>query len=97
MMALPENELLSVFSGVPQARVARSAFEVGVTATDLLTDVSGFLPSKAEARRALKENSISVNKEKTDEESTFGLDDLLNGRQMLLQRGKKKYFLVIVE
>ncbi len=97
LRALPESELLSVFAGVPQAVVSRSVLEAGVNAIDLLTDVSGFLPSKGEARRALKENSISVNKEKVGEEAAFGTEDLLNGRQLLLQRGKKKYFLLIVE
>mgnify|MGYP001069794387 FL=1 len=96
LRALPESELLSVFAGVPQAEVSRSVLEAGVNVTDLLTDVSGFLPSKGEARRALKENSISVNKEKVGEDATFGTDDLLNGRQLLLQRGKKKYFLLNV-
>ena len=96
LRALPESELLSVFAGVPQAVVSRSVLEAGVNAIDLLTDVSGFLPSKGEARRALKENSISVNKEKVGEEASFGTEDLLNGRQLLLQRGKKKYFLLNV-
>jgi tyrosyl-tRNA synthetase len=97
LRALPENELLSVFSGVPQATVSRSVLESRVNAIDLLTDVSGFLPSKGEARRALKENSISVNKEKVGEATSFGTEDLLNGRQLLLQRGKKQYFLLIVD
>lgn len=97
LRALPETEFLSVFSGVPQARVSRSTLESGVSVIDLLTDVSGFLPSKGEARRALKENSISVNKEKVGEETVFSTEDLLNDRQLLLQRGKKKYFLLNVE
>ncbi len=97
LRALPETEFLSVFSGVPQARVSRSTLESGVSVIDLLTDVSGFLPSKGEARRALKENSISVNKEKVREDTVFSTEDLLNDRQLLLQRGKKKYFLLNVE
>ena len=97
LRALPETEFLSVFSGVPQARVSRSTLESGVSVIDLLTDVSGFLPSKGEARRALKENSISVNKEKVGEDTVFSTEDLLNDRQLLLQRGKKKYFLLNVE
>ena len=97
LIALPESEFLSVFSGVPQTTVPASALSEGVSVIDLLTDLSGFLPSKGEARRALKENSISVNKEKVGEDSTVSAEDLLNGKQLLLQRGKKKYFLVLVD
>jgi len=97
LAALPESELLSVFAGVPQAHISRSTLSQGVSAIELLTDVSGFLESKGEARRALKENSISVNKEKADESQLYSEKDLLNGRQILLQRGKKKYFLLIAE
>lgn len=97
LSALPERELMSVFEGVPQTSVPRSAMAHGVPILDVLTDLSGFLPSKAEARRALKENSISVNKEKVDEHTTIQESDLLNGRQLLLQRGKKTYFLLLIE
>ena len=97
LTALPESEFLSVFSGVPQTTVPASALSEGVSVIDLLTELSGFLPSKGEARRALKENSISVNKEKVGEDSTVSAEDLLNGKQLLLQRGKKKYFLVLVD
>ena len=97
LTALPESEFLSVFSGVPQATIARHEISGGVAIVDLLTDHSGFLSSKGEARRALKENSISVNKEKVNEDITIGLSDLLNGKQILLQRGKKKYFLLNVD
>ncbi len=97
LTALPESEFLSVFSGVPQATIARQEISGGVAIVDLLTDHSGFLSSKGEARRALKENSISVNKEKVNEDITIGLSDLLNGKQILLQRGKKKYFLLNVD
>ena len=94
LASLPESELLSVFEGVPQCEIDASQLEDGVNIIDFLSDVSGFLPSKGEAKRALKENSIRVNKEIASVESTVGKSDLLNGRQILLQRGKKNYFLV---
>jgi tyrosyl-tRNA synthetase len=61
---------------------------------DLLSEVGGFLASKGEARRALKENSIAVNKGKVGEERVVSTADLMGGRFILLQRGKKNYFLV---
>ena len=94
LASLPESELLSVFEGVPQCEIDAAQLDDGVNIIDFLSDVSGFLPSKGEAKRALKENSIRVNKEIASVESTVGKSDLLNGRQILLQRGKKNYFLV---
>tara|TARA_B100001564_G_C20632241_1_gene667840 strand:- start:457 stop:1728 length:1272 start_codon:yes stop_codon:yes gene_type:complete len=94
LASLPESELLSVFEGVPQCEIYASQLDDGVNIIDFLSEVSGFLPSKGEAKRALKENSIRINKEIASAESTVGKSDLLNGHQILLQRGKKNYFLV---
>jgi tyrosyl-tRNA synthetase len=66
----------------------------GVSIIDLLSDATAFLNSKGEARRALKENSISVNKAKVAEDCTVTEADLISGKHILLQRGKKNYFLV---
>ncbi|MCW5899452.1 MAG: tyrosine--tRNA ligase [Flavobacteriales bacterium] len=96
LAALAEKQWLEVFEGVPQAEVTRDMLAKGITIVDLLSEVGGFLPSKGEARRALKENSIAVNKEKVDEERVVDADDLMGGRFILLQRGKKNYFLVKV-
>ena len=97
LASLSEQQWLDVFEGVPQAAVSRDVLSAGVPIVDLLTEHGGFLASKGEARRALKENSIAVNKEKAGEERTIGTDDLLGGKFILLQRGKKNYFLVKVE
>lgn len=94
LATLSERQWLDVFDGVPQANVARSTVDAGVGIVDLLTDHTGFLPSKGEAKRALKEGSISVNKVKVDDGRTVSADDLINGKFILLQRGKKNYFLV---
>ncbi|MCB0791686.1 MAG: tyrosine--tRNA ligase [Flavobacteriales bacterium] len=96
LASLNEQQLLDVFEGVPQGEVGRDGLAAGLPILDLLTDGSGFLPSKGEARRALKENSIALNRAKVDEERTVGTDDLIAGRYLLLQRGKKNYFLVKV-
>jgi len=97
LAALPESELLSVFEGVPQCDIESSALSSGMNIIEVLSDLTGFLPSKGEAKRALKENSIRVNKEIVGADKEVNSDDLLNGKQLLLQRGKKNYFLVNVK
>ena len=92
--ALPESELISVFDGVPQCEIDKAVFEGGVNVIELLSEMSGFLSSKGEAKRALNENSIRVNKEIVGADHTVNVQDLLNGKQLLLQRGKKNCFLV---
>lgn len=96
LASLPESELLSVFEGVPQCEVNKSDV-IGMGINDLLSDATGFLSSKGDAKRAIKENSIRVNKELVDGSKTISEEDLLNGKQILLQRGKKNYFLVSVK
>lgn len=91
---LSEKQWLDVFEGVPQAEVARDALGPGIGIVDFLSETTGFLPSKGEARRALRENSISLNKAKVKEDHTVTTDDLVAGKFILLQRGKKNYFLV---
>jgi tyrosyl-tRNA synthetase len=93
---LKENDFLSVFEGVPQKEISLSDIGHGLSIIDLLSEISGFLASKGEARRALKENSISLNKEKASEMQEVTAADLINEKYLLLQRGKKTYFLVIV-
>jgi tyrosyl-tRNA synthetase len=92
---LDEATFLDVFEGVPQATLSKSTLAEGCTAIDLLASLTGFLSSNGEARRALKENSISINKEKINESFTAQASDLICDRYLLLQRGKKNYFLVV--
>lgn len=93
---LDEATFLEVFDGVPQAEIAKSDIENGLDIVTLLNEKSGFMKSNGEARRALAENSISVNKEKVTEEYSVSKNDLINDRFVLLQRGKKNYFIVRV-
>ena len=93
---LPESEFLSVFEGVDKATISPDIIDSGVGIIDLLSEYTGFLSSKGEARRALKENSIRLNKDLVDESKSIYRSDLLNGKHLLLQRGKKTYFLVTV-
>ncbi len=93
---LNEDDFLAIFDGVPQATVDRSLVESGVSLVDLLSEHTGFLSSKGEARRAIKENAISVNKEKANDDQSIDSTHLVNEKYILLQRGKKNYFLVVV-
>lgn len=93
---LSEREFLEVFQGVEQVEISKSLIEAEVEIVEMLSEVSGFLSSKSEARRALKENSISVNKQKVDDSYKISADDLISDAYILLQRGKRKYFVVHV-
>lgn len=96
LATLSERHWLEVFEGVPQAEVSREVLAAGIPIVDLLSEVGGFMASKGEARRALRENSIAVNRSKVGEERLVTSDDLIRGRFILLQRGKKNYYLVRV-
>ncbi len=93
--SLDEQTFLDVFDGVPQAKITRSQIEAGIDIIAAFAE-TGFLKSNGEARRALKENAISVNKEKVKEEFIVGTKDLIANNYVLLQRGKKTYFLLKV-
>jgi tyrosyl-tRNA synthetase len=88
---LSEEDFLSIFDGVPQ-RDADNLIGQGIV--ELLSNTSGFLKSSGEAKRALKENSISVNKDKVNQDFTLGQEHLIANKYVLLQRGKKNYFLL---
>lgn len=94
LKTLNENQLAEIFEGIPQAEVAMSDLSEGIDIVTLLNEKTGFLASNGEARRALKENSISVNKEKVTEEFNLTSNDLVSNKFVLLQRGKKNYFVV---
>jgi len=94
LKSLPADVFEDVFEGVPQAEVALSEIENGLGIIDILSAKTNFLKSGGEARRALKENSISVNKAKVTDGKVLNSNDLINGKYILLQRGKKNYFLV---
>ena len=93
---LDEVTFLDVFEGVPQRDVAKSEIENGLDMIAALADKTGFLKSNGEARRALKENSISVNKVKISESFKITSDSLISDKYVLLQRGKKNYFIIRV-
>lgn len=94
---LNKSTFLDVFEGVPQTEVSQKQISEGLDIIAALAEVGGFLKSNSEARRALKENSISVNKEKVDDTYKITEEDLINNTFVLLQRGKKNYFILSVK
>ena len=94
LKTLNENQLAEIFEGIPQAEVSLSEISEGIDIITLLNEKTGFTASNGEARRALKENSISVNKEKVTEDFVLKTNDLVGNKFVLLQRGKKNYFVV---
>jgi len=93
---LSEQMLLDVFEGVPMAEITRAEIQEGINIADLMSEKTGFMKSKGEARRSLKEKAISVNKEKITEDYIVDQKDLLNNKYILAQRGKKNYYLIRV-
>ncbi len=96
LKSLDEQTFLAVFEGVPQATVSKASVIAGLDIVAALSGETGFLKSNGEARRALKENAISVNKEKVTDSCVITSDDLIADAYVLLQRGKKSYFLLKV-
>ena len=94
---LDEATFLEVFDGVPQAEITKNEIESGINIVDVLNEKTGFLKSNGEARRALTANSISVNREKVTEEFVLSTKDLINNQFVLLQSGKKNYFVIRVK
>lgn len=94
---LDEVTFLDVFDGVPQAEISRNEIEAGINIIDVLNEKTGFFKSNGEARRALTANSISVNKEKVAEDFLLSTKDLINNKFVLLQSGKKNYFVIRIK
>ena len=94
--SLDENTFTEIFEGVPSSTILKSKLSKGIGIENLLASDTNFLKSVSEARRSLKENSISVNKNKIPENYKVSNSDLINNKYVLLQRGKKNYYLLIV-
>lgn len=95
---IDENTLLAVFEGVPQFEVSKSLLEDGVKAVDLFAEHAAVFASKGEMRKLVQGGGVSVNKEKLAAfDKVLTTEDLLNGKYILVQRGKKNYYLVIAK
>ena len=91
---LDEATFLEIFEGVPQAEISKTEMESGINIVSVLNEKTGFFKSNGDARRALTANSISVNKEKVTEAFVLSTKDLINNQFVLVQSGKKNYFVV---
>lgn len=95
---LDEETLLAVFEGVPQFEISKDEYAAGIKAVDLFAEKSAVFPSKGELRKMFQANGFSLNKEKfTDFEAVLTEKELINGKYLLAQKGKKNYFLLIVK
>ena len=94
--SLDEITFTEIFEGVPSSTISTSKLSKGIEIENLLASDTNFLKSVSEARRSLKENSISINKNKIAENYKVSNSDLINNKYILLQRGKKNYYLLIV-
>ncbi len=95
LKTLDEDTLLSVFEGVPQFEVSTSDLNGGIV--DFLAEKTQVFASKGEARRMLKSNAVSINKEKVSEDKEVSAADLISDKYILAQKGKKNYFLIVVK
>lgn len=93
---LDESTLLSVFEGVPAVDLQRDLLNAPIDIIEFLTTHTDIFPSKGEARRMLKDNGVSINKEKVKDDMQIGTTNLLNNKYILVQKGKKNYYLVHV-
>ena len=98
LMKLDEQTLLDIFEGVPTFGISKAELEAGIPLLELLAGKTAIFPSKGEARKMVQGNGVSINKEKvTDPQMTVNADSLIAGHYMLVQRGKKNYYLLIVD
>lgn len=98
LRSLDEGTLLSVFEGVPQFRLPSEELNGGINVIELLAGKTTIFPSKGELRRTIKGGGASINKVKlTDIEMSIDIENLIAGKYLLVQKGKKNYFLIIVE
>jgi len=95
--ALTEKDFFAVFDGVPQATVSRELVQNGLGVIDALSAETGFLKSNGEARRELKGNAIAVNKNKVKEDFVISPEELINDKYLLLSKGKKTNYILVVE
>lgn len=96
LQKLDTQTFLEIFAGVPQAKIKRSLLDDGIDIVTVLTNETGFFNSKGEARRAINQNAISVNQSKVTLDYFIGIEDLIANQYILLQRGKKNYFVIKV-
>ena len=97
LAALSEQMFLSVFDGVPTFNVSRTLLETGISPVELLTEHAAVFASKGEIRRLIKEGGLSINKIKADENTLLTTNDTINRKYLLVQKGKKNYYVIVIQ
>jgi len=97
LQALDEKYFLEVFEGVPSPRIARSELEAGIPVIELLSDKTQVFPSRGEARKMLQQGGVMINREKVSDTLQVNASALMRNKYLLVQKGKKNYFLVVAE
>ena len=98
LLNLSENDLLSVFEGVPQVKISKEEMNTGINVIEFFSDKTQIFPSRGEARKMLLGGGVLINKTKVeDPELNVGTEHLMKGKYLLAQKGKKNYYLVTVE
>ncbi len=98
LSGMNKSEVLEVFEGLPQFNVPKDDLSSGITITDLLAEKTSVFPSKGEARKMISGGGVSLNKHKIDDaQHLVSETDLVNGKFLIVQKGKKNYFLIISE
>ena len=95
LKSLDEETFLAVFEGIPQFEISKADLALGIL--DIVAEKTQIFASKGEARRMIKSNAVSINKEKITEDIQLSENNLLNGKYILAQKGKKNYFLIIID
>jgi len=96
LKSLSENQVLEMFEGIPQFNVSKTELTAGIDAATLLAEKTAVFTSKGEAKKLIQGGGVSVNKEKiADANQVFNAENLINDKFIVIQKGKKNYFLLI--
>lgn len=96
LRGLDERTLLAVFSGVPQFEITKADIEADIPIVELLATNTSIFPSKGEARKMVQANGVAINKNKVSNDKIINSSDLVNGKYIIAQKGKKNYYLIIL-
>jgi tyrosyl-tRNA synthetase len=95
---LNDEEILGIFSGVPNFTISKAELETGILITDLLATQTAIFPSKGEAKKMLQGGGVAINKEKeSSADVVYGPEKLINNKYLVVQKGKRNYFLIVAE
>ena len=95
---LSQAEVFGIFEGVPNFKVSLAELKQGINVTNLLATNTAVFPSKGEARKMIQGGGVAINKSKVSSpDDTYNADNLIGGKFLVIQKGKKNYFLIVVK